>query len=332
MSAPMDFGSLVRAFFSDYLLHQKQVSPETIGAYRDTLRLLLRFVHTHQQVTPDQVTLDHLNVPALLAFLDHLETDRHNSSRSRNARLAALRSFFRFVAFRCPDRLDLATRILTIPRKKTTRRVVPCLCRDEVDALITTCDRRTWGGRRDHALFLTLYNTGARVSEVIGLARAHVRFGASTVVQLHGKGRKERAVPLWARTGRVLRAWFDELGTTQPDLAFPNAQGTRLTRHGVAYLLRDLAARAQTTCPTLATKSVSPHVIRHSTALHLLQAGVDLATIALWLGHERVETTHTYLEADLEMKERALQRLPPLGPTARRFKPDSAVLDFLAGL
>ena len=332
MSAPIAFAPLVRAFFTDHLLHQKQVSPQTIAAYRDAVRLLLAFLHQHRQVAPEQVTLDHLDMPVILAFLDHLETDRHNSGRSRNARLAALRSFFRFVAFRCPERLDATTRILAIPRKKTTRRVVHYLTREEMKALLTTCDRGTWGGRRDHALLLTLYNTGARVSEIIALRRPQVRFGPSTIVQLFGKGRKERAVPLWARTGRLLRAWFDELGDAMPDLAFPNAHGTRLTRHGVAYLLRDLATRARTTCPTLATKRVSPHVVRHATAMHLLQAGVDLATIALWLGHERLETTHLYLEADVEMKERALQHLPPLGPPARRFKADKSLLGFLASL
>jgi site-specific recombinase XerD len=236
------------------------------------------------------------------------------------------------VAFRCPDRLDLTTRVLTIPRKKATRRVVHFLTRGETEALLIACDRRTWGGRRDHALLLTMYNTGARVSELAGLRRVQVRFGPSTIVQLLGKGRKERTVPLWARTGRVLRTWFDELGDATPDLAFPNAQGSRLTRHGVAFLLRDIATRAQTSCPSLTTKRVSPHVVRHSTAMHLLQAGVDLATIALWLGHERLETTHLYLEADLELKERALKQLSPLGPPARRFKADESLLGFLASL
>jgi integrase/recombinase XerD len=332
MSAPIAFGPLVRAFFTDHLLQQKQVSPQTVAAYRDAVRLLLTFLDQHQQIAPDHVTLDDLDVPVILAFLDHLETNRHNSSRSRNARLAALRSFFRFVAFRCPDRLDVTTRVLAIPRKKTTRRVVHFLTREQMETLLTTCDRTTWGGRRDHALLLTLYNTGARVSELTGLRRAHVRFGPSTVVQLFGKGRKERAVPLWARTGRVLRAWFDELADATPDLAFPNAHGARITRHGVAYLLRDVATRAQTTCPSLTTKRVSPHVIRHSTAMHLLQAGVDLATIALWLGHERLATTHLYLEADLDLKERALQHLAPLGPSARRFKADHSLLAFLTSL
>jgi site-specific recombinase XerD len=332
MTPPIALGPVMRAFFTDHLLQQKQVSPQTVAAYRDAVRLLLTFLHQHRQIAPDQVTLDDLDAPVILAFLDYLEGDRHNSARSRNARLAALRSFFRFVAFRWPDRLDVTARVLAIPRKRTVRRLVHFLTREEMEALLTRFDRTTWGGRRDHALLLTLYNTGARVSELTGLRRPHVQFGPSTIVQLFGKGRKERIVPLWARTGRVLRAWFDELGDATPDIAFPNAQGARLTRHGVAYLLHDVAKRAEAACSSLTTKRVSPHVIRHTTAMHLLQAGVDLATIALWLGHERLETTHLYLEADLTLKERALQHVAPLGPPARRFKADRSLLAFLTSL
>ncbi len=332
MNATIPIGPLLRAFFAEHLLQHKQVSPQTVSAYRDAFRLLLGFLQQDRKLAPDQVTLDDLDAPIILAFLDHLESERHNSARSRNARLAAVRSFCRFAAFRTPERVDVTTRILAIPRKRTDRRLVHFLTRDEMAALLATGDRSTWHGRRDHALFLTLYNTGARVSELTGLRRGQVRFGPSAVVQLLGKGRKERAMPLWARTARVLRQWFDELGDGQPDLAFPNAQRTRLTRHGVAYLLREAVARAQGACPSLTTKRVSPHVIRHTTAMHLLQAGVDLATIALWLGHERLETTHLYLEADLALKERALQRLAPLGPDARRFKADHSLLAFLDNL
>ena len=332
MSAPMLLGPLVRAFFADYLLQQKQVSPQTVAAYRDAVRLLLTYLQRHRQLAPDQVTLDDLDVPVLLAWLDYLETERHNTSRSRNARLAVLRTFFRFVAFRLPERLDLTTRVLAIPRKRTTRRLVAFLTREEVDALLATCDRTTWTGRRDHALLVTLYNTGARVSELAAVRRGHIRFGRSTVVQLLGKGRKERAVPLWARTARGLRAWFDELGDTTPDFAFPNAQHARLTRHGIAYVLHEAVTRARLHCPSLIDKRVSPHVIRHTTAMHLLQAGVDLATIALWLGHEQLETTHLYLDADISMKERALQHLAPLGQPAKRFKADESVLAFLGSL
>ena len=268
----------------------------------------------------------------ILAFLDHLEEDRANSAQSRNARLAAVRSFVRFAALRAPESVDLTSRVLAIPRKRAPRRQVNYLTRREMDAILTACDRSTHGGRRDHILLLTLYNTGARVSELVALRRSHVRFGAATVVQLLGKGRKERAVPLWPRTGRGLRQWFDEEGGAEPDYAFRNARGDRLTRQGVTHLLDQACRRARERCPSLAAKRVSPHVIRHTTAMHLLQAGVDVATIALWLGHERLETTHHYVEADLQLKERALRKLEPLGQRTQRFKADASLLSFLASL
>jgi site-specific recombinase XerD len=331
MSTGILAAPLIRAFFVDHLLQHKQVSPQTVCAYRDAFRLLLEFLQ-QRQLAPAAVTLTDLDAPVILAFLDHLEQARHNTVRSRNARLAALRSFVRFVAFRVPDHVDLTARVLAIPLKRTTRRLVHFLTREEMDALLVACNRATWAGRRDHALLLTLYNTGARVSELAALRRAHVRFGTRAVMQLLGKGRKERVVPLWTRTSRILRQWFQELGDGSPDYAFPNAHRARLTRHGIAYLLHEAVGRASATCPSLATRRVSPHVIRHTTAMHLFQAGVDLATIALWLGHERLETTHLYVEADLTIKQRALERLAPLGQRARRFKPDDAVLGFLASL
>jgi site-specific recombinase XerD len=332
MSLPSPVAPLLRAFFVDHLLQHKAVSPQTISAYRDAWRRLLAYLQQTHHLTPDAVTVDDLSVPTVLAFLDHLEQDRGNTVRSRNARLAALRSFARFVALRAPEAVDAMTRLLAIPVKRTTRPLVGFLARDEMDAVLAACDPHTRTGRRDYALVLTLYNTGARVSELIGVHRADVHFGTTTVIHLHGKGRKERAVPLWPRTARTLRTWFAELGATVPDYAFPNAQRQRLTRQGVAYLLHDAAQRAGARCPSLTTKRISPHVIRHTTAMHLLQAGVDEATIALWLGHERLETTHRYLEADLAMKERALRTLSPLGRASRPFKPDDHVLAFLASL
>ena len=232
-----------------------------------------------------------------------------------------------------PDRVERHfSRVLAIPRKRAPRRQVHYLTRPEMDAILAGCDRSTHGGRRDHVLLLTLYNTGARVSELIALRRSHVRFGAATVVQLLGKGRKERAVPLWTRTSRCLRQWFDEEGEATPDYAFRNARGDRLTRQGVSHLLDQACQRARERCPSLAAKRVSPHVVRHTTAMHLLQAGVDMATIALWLGHERLDTTHQYVEADLQLKERALAKLDPLGQRTRRFKADNSLLTFLASL
>ena len=332
MIAPVPLGPLLRAFFADHLVQHRTVSPQTVNAYRDAFRLLLTFLDQHRQRKPDALTLDDLDAPVILAFLDHLEETRGNSVQSRNARLTAVRSFVRYAALRTPESLDLTSRVLAIPRKRAPRRQVHYLTRPEMDAILTGCDRSTHGGRRDHILLLTLYNTGARVSELVALRRSHVRFGAATVVQLFGKGRKERAVPLWTRTSRSLRQWFDEEGEATPDYAFRNARGDRLTRQGVTHLLDQACQRARERCPSLVAKRVSPHIVRHTTAMHLLQAGVDMATIALWLGHERLETTHHYIEADLQLKERALRKLEPLGQRTQRFKADASLLTFLASL
>jgi site-specific recombinase XerD len=331
MTPAVPLSPLVQAFFVEHLLRHKRASPQTVSAYRDTFRLLLGFLHATTHREPATLSLGELDAPTILAFLDHLEQQRKNTVRSRNARLAALRPFFRFVALRTPDGLDLTTRVLAIPTKRADRHLIGSLTRDEMDALLAGPDRTRWAGRRDHALLLTLYNTGARVSEIIALRRSEVSFGASSSLRLHGKGRKERIVPLWAATARVLKPWFQELGTTPDSVAFPNARGGSLTRHGVRYL-KEAIRRVRPTCPSLTAKRVSPHVIRHTTAMHLLQAEVDPATIALWLGHESLETTHVYIQADLTMKERALAKLAPLGPPLRRFKGDDALLRFLATL
>lgn len=325
-------GPLVQAFFAEHLLGHKRASPQTVGAYRDAFRLLLGFLRTSTGMEPAALHLGDLDAPTILAFLDHLEKERKNTVQSRNARLAAIRSFFRFVALREPESLGLATRVLAIPTKRTNRTLVTYLTRPEMDAIVAAPDRTEWAGRRDHALLLILYNTGARVSEITMLRCSDVHFGASTTVQLHGKGRKDRVVPLWARTARVLQAWFRELGDSSDGVAFPNARLGRLTRHGVIYLLDRAVQRASSSCATLSDKRISPHVIRHATAMHLLQAGVDITVIALWLGHESIETTHMYIEADLAMKERALGKIAPLGAGVRRFKPDDALMAFLATL
>lgn len=323
---------LLQAFFVEHLLNQKGASPKTIEAYRDTFRLVLQFLAQTTGVQPASLMLAALDAPVLLRFLDYLEKHRGNSPRSRNARLAALHSFFRFVALREPSCLDLATRVLAIPAKRTPRRVVGFLTRPEIDALLDACDRSTWAGRRDHALLLLFYNTGARVSEITGLRRHQVRLGASSAVHLHGKGRKERDIPLWGRTSRILHQWFAEQGDGAERLVFPNAQGGCLTRHGVAYLLHQAVIRAQGGVPSLANKTISPHVLRHTTAMHLLQAGVDPSVIALWLGHESLQTTHIYVEADLRMKQQALSKLDPAGDATKRFKPHDSLLHFLASL
>lgn len=332
MTSSALLGPALQAFFVEHLLSHKNASPRTVASYRDSFRLLFSFLLETTGAEPSALRLADLDAPAILEFLDHLERDRGNTARSRNARLAAFRSFFRFVTLRHPESVAVATRVLAIPVKRFDRPLVQHLTRAEVDAIMAAPDRATQAGRRDHALLLTLYNTGARVSEIAQLRRVDVTFGRSSFIRLHGKGRKERAVPLWRRTARVLRTWFNEVSSHPDGPAFPNARGRHLSRDGIAYLLRQAVRAASPTCPTLRAKRVSPHVIRHTTAMHLLQAGIDLSVIALWLGHEHVETTHGYLEADLATKERALAKLAPVAGQARRFKPDDSLLVFLEGL
>ena len=236
------------------------------------------------------------------------------------------------VALRDPDSIGVVTRVLAIPMKREDRKLIAYLTRTEMQALLAAPDPSTWWGRRDYALLLTLYNSGARVSEVTALKREQVRFGASAFLQLTGKGRKERTVPLWSDTAQVLKAWFEELGDDDGPIVFPNARGKALSREGVDYLLKQAMQCAIPACPSLATKNITPHVIRHSTAMHLLQAGVDMATIALWLGHESIETTHVYLQADLEMQEKALEKLDPIEGVWKRFQADDPLLTFLNAL
>ena len=337
MRAPAEAGGLIgphlQAFFAEHLLAHKRASPQTIACYRDTFRLLLRFMQRKTGTEPSALPLAALDADAVLAFLDHLERDRGCAVRSRNNRLAVIRSFFRVVSLRVPDRLGQVTQVMAIPIKRGDKRLVHYLSRDEVKALLAAPDRTVWSGRRDHALLLTLYNTGARVSEITALRREQVRLNsAGAHVELLGKGRKERVVPLWAETARVLRAWFSELGDDGNGVAFPGVRGPALSRDGVDHLLHRAVATAVAACPSLGAKKVSPHVLRHSTAMHLFQAGVHMAVIALWLGHESLETTHVYLEADLATKERALEKLAALPGMPARYRADDKLLAFLADL
>ena len=337
MRTPAEAGSLIgphlQAFFAEHLLAHKRASPQTIACYRDTFRLLLRFMREKTGTEPSALPLAALDADVVLAFLDHLECDRGCKVRSRNNRLAAIRSFFRVVSLRVPDRLGQVTQVMAIPIKRGDKRLVHFLSRDEVTALLAAPDRTIRSGRRDHALLLTLYNTGARVSEIIGLRREQVRLdSAGAHIELLGKGRKERVVPIWTETAQVLRAWFRELGGDGNGVAFPGARGLALSRDGVDHLLRRAVATAVAACPSLGAKKVSPHVLRHSTAMHLFQAGVDMAVIALWLGHESLETTHVYVEADLATKERALKKLTPMPAIPDRYRADDKLLAFLAAL
>ena len=332
MSASPSLASLVQYFFTQHLCEHKRSSPRTVIAYRDTFRLLLSFLQARTGRAPTLLTVADLDAPAILAFLEHLEGDRHNTIRSRNVRLGAIRSFFRVVAVRDPANLVIVNRVLAIPSKRTDRRLVTYLTRVEMDAVLAAPDPATWLGRRDHALLLTMYNSGARASETLGLRCGQVALGTNSTIQLHGKGRKERIVPLWPQTARILQRWFNELKATPDSLAFRTIRGTMLSADGLNYLLQQAVHRASTDCPSLLTKRVTPHVLRHTTAMHLLQSGVDITVIALWLGHESIETTHGYVEADLASKQKALDKLAPAQGQIERFQPQDELLRFLSAL
>jgi integrase/recombinase XerD len=331
--SPTPFGALLQGFFSGRLIEQRDVSPKTVASYRDTFRLLLRYIEREGRGCPSDLTLESLDAHLVVDFLNHLEHERGNSIRTRNARLAAIRSFFQYAAFEAPQSLNAINRVLSIPMKRFVRPSVRYLSRPEIDALLAAPDRNTWTGRRDHAMFTTLYNTGARVSELTAIRLADVSMAQHPGwVSLHGKGRKERTVPLWKSTSRLLKHWIRELPERGEHPLFPNAGGTTLSRSAVELRLKRATAFASSTCPSLQGKTVSPHMIRHTTAMHLLNSGIDLSVIALWLGHESIQTTHTYLETDLATKERALSRVEPVSSSRKRFAAKDSLIDFLENL
>lgn len=322
----------LEAFFTERLIGQRRASPHTIAAYRDTLCLLLRFAERETRRTPSALSFDDLDAPLIGRFLDHLEQERGNSVRTRNARLSAIHSLFKFAALRHPEHAAAIGRVLAIPPKRFDRQIVTFMTDDEVDALLAAPDRRTWLGRRDHSLLLVAIQTGLRVSELTGLTRADVVLGTAAHVRCVGKGRKERATPLTSTTADVLRAWLEEQPRPPTTPLFPTRQGQPLSRYGVTLLVTRHVNAAARRCPSLATKTVSPHVLRHTAAMRLLHAGVDTAVIALWLGHESVETTQIYVHADLTLKERALDRTTPVGTKPGRYRPTDQLLAFLEGL
>jgi len=323
---------LLEAFFSERLLRQRRVSPHTVAAYRDAFRLLLGFTEKHISKAPSTLLLADIDAPLVGAFLDHLEKERGNGVRTRNARLAAIHSFFRFAAGREPAHAGLIQRALAIPQKRFDRDLVAFLTTDEVDALLAAPDTTTRLGRRDHALLLLAIQTGLRLAEFTGLRVEDFVLGTGAHVRCHGKGRKERCTPLSRATARVLRTWIAECGSTGSDLVFRSLRRTRLSHDAVERLVAKYAHLAGKACSSITRKNVTPHVLRHTTAVQLLEAGVDRAVIALWLGHEQVETTQIYLDADLAMKERALARTAPTGSRIGRFRPKDSLLAFLEGL
>jgi len=328
----LSFPALVRDFFHQRLIAQRGVSAQTVASYRDTFEIFLRFAEKRTARTASALTIEDLDAPVVLAFLDYLEQARGNCPRTRNLRLTAMRSFLRYASLRDPAALPVAQRVLAIPSKRFDRPVLGYLSRDEVDALLAAPDRTTWSGQRDAILFAVLYNTGARVSEAITLLVGDILLDRAASVHLHGKGRKERVVPLWKSTALQLRRWLTRLPPLPTAPVFPNSTGRALSRSGVESRLRTAVATASKRCPSLKTRRVSPHTLRHTTAMHLLQSGVDITVIALWLGHEDPATTHMYVEADLAMKEAALRRVEDPGPPPLRFQPSDRLLAFLESL
>ena len=322
----------MEGFFTERLMNQRQASPHTVGAYSDTFRLLLSFVQDKTGTAPCALDFCDLDAPVIGTFLDHLEHERGNSVRTRNSRLAAIHSLFRFAALRHPEHAALIQRVLAIPSKRFSKTDVSFLDREEVDALLGAPDRTRWTGRRDHALLATAVETGLRVSELTGLCRRDVNLGKGPHIRCSGKGRKERCTPITTQTVAVLRVWLQERGGEPSDPLFPTSRGRRLSSDAVALLVAKHAKAAQERCPTLKNKTVSPHVLRHSAAMSLLRAGVDITVIAMWLGHEQVETAQIYLHADLGIKERALARTTPPNTTPGRYRAPDALLAFLEAL
>ena len=332
MTATTSLAPLLQSFFTNRLMRQKQASPHTVCSYRDTFRLLLRFLEKKLRKPPSRLLLDDVEAPSIVAFLDELEARRGVSPRSRNLRLTAIRSFFRYAAFESPTHAGQIQRVLAIPAKRYQRTLIAFLTRPEVEALLQAPDLTTWSGRRDHALILLALQTGLRLSEIIAVKGEDLIFGTGAHVRVLGKGRKERCTPLARRTTEVLKQWLKEPPRGNEGLLFTNACGGRLSPDGVQYIVAKHVAATAVACPSIAEKRVTPHVFRHTAAMELLLGGVDRTVIALWLGHESIETTQIYLDANLAMKENALAKLSPIGEKPRRYKPDDKLLAFLNGL
>ena len=326
------FSSLLESFFTDRLMRQRQASPHTISSYRDTFRLLLQFAQRRLRKQPSCLALDDIDAPMVTAFLDDLESRRKIGGRSRNLRLTAIRSFFHFAAYEEPGHASQIQRVLSIPAKRYSRRLIQFLDRTEIDALLAAPDQRTWLGRRDHALLHVAIQTGLRLSELTGLRPQDVHLGTGAHIRCIGKGRKERCTPLAKQTVASLKAWIRDPVRTNADWLFPSLRGARLSADAVQDLLAKHVAVAHRTCPSLRKKRVTPHVLRHAAAMELLQSGVDRSVIALWLGHETVATTQIYLDADLALKEKALAKTTPIGSKQRRFRAEDSLLAFLKNL
>jgi integrase len=322
----------LQAFFSDYLTRQRRASPHTITAYRDAIRLLLVFTAERTGKLPNRLDIADIDAPLLVAFLDHLEHERHNSVRTRNARLAAIHSLYHYSALRHPEHAALIARVLAIPPKRADKPIVTFLNETELDALLAAPDRTTWTGRRDHAMILVAAQTGLRAGELLGLQCDDIHLGTGAHVNCLGKGRKHRVTPLIPVTVATLKVWLAERGGRPDEPLFPTRQGARLSHDALERRLTKHARTAIDACPSLAHKKITPHVLRHTAAVRLLHAPVDTATIALWLGHESDQTTQIYLHADLTLKQRAIDRTAPPDTKPGRYQPPDALLAFLESL
>jgi integrase/recombinase XerD len=326
------FPSLLQHFFTDRLLGQLSASPHTVAGYRDAFRLLLHFAAEHLGRAPSELRLEELDVSFLGKFLDHLETERRNCTRTRNNRLSALQAFFRYVVFSEPTLALHCQRVLAIPAKRFERAPVEFLTEEETAALIAAPDPRTWIGRRDRALLLVAIQTGLRNSEITSLQRQDVEFGTGAHVRCLGKGRKMRCTPLRPDVATVLKEWLSERGGDPHDPVFPSSRGARLSADAFQRLVARHAVTARQVCRSLTEKRVTPHTLRHSAAMDLLRRGVDLSVIALWLGHESTETTQIYLHADMRLKEQALAHATATGSLPDRYLPPDPLLTFLESL
>ncbi len=322
----------LQSFFTDRLIGQRRASPNTIAAYRDTFRLLLGFAAARTGTQPSGLDIDDLDAPLIGAFLDHLEHVRHNSVRTRNNRLAAIHSLFAWAALRHPEHAASIQRVLAIPVKRFERNLVTFLTEDEVDALLAACDRTTWTGRRDHTMVVLFVQTGLRISEMANLTCANIVLTAGAHVHCIGKGRKERCTPLAPLCAGVLRTWLAERNGLPEDPFFPTSTGHRLSRDAIEHRIARYAVAASGPCPSIRSKRVTAHTLRHSCAMRLLESGVSVTVIALWLGHEQVSTSNVYFHADMTQKERALARVAPLGVKPGRYLPPDALMAFLEAL
>lgn len=324
---------LLQGFFTERLARQLQASAQTVAAYRDTMKLLLLFAAHRSSKRPSRLAIEDVDAVAVGAFLDHLDNQRHNSTATRNARLSAIHSFYRYALPLIPDRAHTASQVLAIPQRRHDRAVVSYLTGSETDALLAAPDRATWYGRRDHALLLTAAQTGLRLSELTGLTIQDLTTTApGAAVHTMGKGRKQRATPLTSQTAAVLKAWLPEAGSAPTGPLFPTRRGTRMSADAVQRLVAKHAATAAVQCPSIGSKHVTPHTLRHTAAMALMTAGVDTSVIALWLGHQSAQTTHIYLHADMTIKERALARVRTSSTTPGRYRPADDLLDFLERL